>query len=143
MEIMEAEVAVAWKSEFEVGLKVIDDQHRRLFDTVSELDAMVKKGIASGPEVEKALAFLGSYATTHFVFEEKCMSDYNCPAADKNRAAHSDFLEFFAEFKEGFDRSEDPLPQLSALVSYLTSWLESHICNLDAHLKKCVSADAR
>ena len=56
---------VTWKSEYEVGVVAIDEQHKRLFamlDKLTQPDQDIK-------HTEMILA-LGSYINKHFAYEE-------------------------------------------------------------------------
>jgi len=62
------------------------------------------------------LSFLGTYAGTHFKFEEGCMERMQCPVHARNKQAHQAFLDMFSKFKERY-LAEGPKPEL--LQSYL------------------------
>jgi hemerythrin-like metal-binding protein len=59
-----------WSHEFEVGLKDIDDQHRRLFELAASFDEAVRSGQAQG-KIDATLAQLIDYIKQHFAFEER------------------------------------------------------------------------
>jgi len=100
-------MAVMWKDEYSVGVPDIDKQHKKLFDSISNLEKLVNDDIFEGPEIERLLKFLGAYVQTHFTFEENCMRQHKCPVAAKNKAAHDKFLQYYTEFNTEFAKSLD------------------------------------
>lgn len=132
-------MSVAWKEEYATGLKIVDDQHKRLFEAIDELESIVQRGAKKSGDSNKLVDFLGNYAIRHFGFEEQCMSDYSCPSAEKNKAAHKAFLDHYTKFKEKYDATDDVGPLLRELSKYAQDWLVNHICKIDTHLKKCVT----
>jgi hemerythrin-like metal-binding protein len=64
----------AWSHEFEVGLKEIDDQHRRLFELAAAFDEASRQGQGQS-KIDKTLDALIDYIKLHFAFEEKQLSE--------------------------------------------------------------------
>lgn len=131
-------MGIAWKTEYETGIAQIDAQHRQLFRMVDSLGRIIDAGIEKGPEVDHLLMFFGSYAKSHFAYEEPCMARHRCPAAKKNKQAHRDFLMFYESLQEEYALGENPGGHLIRLKNYLSDWLVDHICKVDAQLKPCV-----
>lgn len=130
-------MGIAWKSEYATGLPQIDAQHRQLFRFVDSLDRIIESGEVSRGEVDHLLMFLGSYAKSHFAYEEPRMGRYRCPAAQANKAAHREFIAFFERFRVDYDFSAGGSGQLSRLRDFLSAWLVDHICSIDCQLLHC------
>jgi len=130
---------LTWSEEFATGSPLVDTQHRMLIDKINLLEKLL-----SGPPPSKAacddlLNFLGSYAGTHFKFEEQCMERYRCPVHDQNKKAHTAFLDTFAKFKERYSK-EGPKPELLRSLQVTASdWIKSHILSVDIKLKSCLT----
>lgn len=62
---------INWGPEFETGIDIIDEQHRRIFDYLLEIDHAVTTHHAE--EVEKVVRALIDYAISHNTFEESLM----------------------------------------------------------------------
>ena len=82
--------------------------------------------------------FLGSYATTHFEFEEQCIARHRCPAHQKNKEAHQQFKAFFQSFRERY-RAEGFRPEvLKSLHLTASVWIQEHILQIDTQLRPCI-----
>lgn len=123
-----------WSEQFATGITRIDDQHKALFEmSESFRDALNERG---GERVYgDLLESLAAYARAHFGFEERCMEQCRCAAAQENIHAHSRFLQGLSLFKEryaitGFERAD-----AQRLVEFFDSWIADHICRIDIQLK--------
>ena len=124
-----------WKDEYKVDIPEIDLHHRTLFDYVNRLDQMVSSNDFPREEAAYILQFLGVYAKNHFAYEEACMQERKCPAAQKNQDAHGKFLEAYGGFMQRFQKegiTQDLVRQIHRMAS---DWLVNHICKIDIQLK--------
>jgi hemerythrin-like metal-binding protein len=82
------------------------------------------------------LQSLDVYVRTHFGFEERCMEQYHCPVAKRNREAHVRFVDVLSGYQAryaatGFERAD-----ARHLMDTLDRWLAHHIGHIDVHLKQ-------
>jgi hemerythrin-like metal-binding protein len=134
-EVQESEMK--WKDEYVTGIQRIDRQHRSLFRTVDDFRDALDEG--RGERIYSTLLeFLGAYCESHFSFEEKCMTKYECPVARKNKEEHSVFLEVFRGFQQRYESNGYLVADARELVQTVDRWLDEHICRIDTHLKNCV-----
>ena len=131
-------MALEWKDEYCTGLDKVDEQHRQLFALLNDLEQMIMQGIDSGPKVDNFLTSLAIDTQTHFSFEENCMMRYKCPVARKNKEAHDQFLYHFENFQREYQAKGSCASLLKKLHQMTETWVVSHICNIDIHLKSCV-----
>jgi len=128
-----------WNRQFETGSALIDGQHRMLIDKINELEGMLNGTSLSKAACDDLLNFLGSYAASHFKFEEDCMERYRCPAHTQNVQAHAAFMGLFARFKERYV-AEGPKPELlKSLQTTASDWINSHILSVDVRLNACLN----
>jgi hemerythrin len=128
-----------WSEEFATGVQVVDSQHRTLINKINELEELLKAPTLSKPACDELLAFLNSYAASHFRLEEDCMARHRCPAHEKNKLAHKAFLGVFARFRDRYV-SEGPSHELLRNLHAATSdWIQYHILTVDIALRTCVS----
>lgn len=67
---------ITWNEMLDVGIKCIDDQHKKLIRVINDYDEVLKKN--KGIWVQRALFHeLASYFTMHFDTEEEYMLNYN------------------------------------------------------------------
>lgn len=129
---------IEWSDKFEIGDELIDAQHRMLINYVNRLDDLSPAANPSPESVElffRFLEFLETYVLTHFKHEEDCMYRTRCPAHYENLKAHTEFLDFFQQFKrqvavEGW-RSE----LVDELNNSCKAWIQRHILLIDRRLK--------
>ncbi|MDP3676346.1 MAG: hemerythrin family protein [Novosphingobium sp.] len=131
-------MALEWKDEYSTGVDKVDEQHRKLFAFLNDLEEFITQGIDSGPKVDSLLVSLATDVQTHFSFEEHCMKQYNCPVARENKEAHNEFLRQFGNFQHEYKAKGSSVSLLKKLHETAESWVVNHICNIDIHLKSCV-----
>ncbi len=132
-------MALEWHERYVTGERVVDEQHKQLFEFLNRLEAQIEE-VAPVELVEGTLQFLGAHTKTHFSYEETCMMRHACPFAAKNKEAHTRFLAVFQLFCEKFQRqgaSKELLQQIHAAVE---TWVDNHICQVDVHLRDCLDA---
>ena len=127
---------VSWDETLSVGIDVIDEHHRYLFDLTNDLiDVVAKKRGAR--EVGRLLKTLGQYAMVHFRAEERMMEHHNYAGLDRQKDQHQQFhnkLQVF--YKELYD---NPLIAQFEIMAYLQEWLVSHIRYEDSKLRILVT----
>lgn len=130
---------LVWSEDFSTGFALVDIQHRTLIDKINQLEHLLNGPPPPKQRYDEILAFLGSYAGTHFRFEEQCMEKANCPAYERNKQAHTAFLRIFARFKERY-AAEGPKPELlKSIQNAAADWIRNHILTVDRELKGCYS----
>ena len=130
-----------WNETYATGLETIDKQHKLLIDHINRLEEMLANDRPTPAEIKFAhslVAFLESYADTHFKFEENCMERYRCPSHAQNRKAHAEFMTFFNHFKGQFQADGYNAEAFQELHQTISSWITGHILQIDTRLKACV-----
>jgi hemerythrin len=115
---------VTWDSGYEMGLKVLDEQHRSLFDATNRLyDAMQRsKGIE---EVDRALKAMYEYTVFHFGEEEALMGHHGYPDLEGHKQLHLDWIIKCSQLK--VKQMDGSFLVSIELLRFLTSWLSTHI----------------
>lgn len=121
-----------WTSDFETGVREVDDQHRALVRLINQLD----EARSSGPSAESAAGVfdqLGDYIRYHFAAEERALLEHGLPedALRAHTAQHDQFVhrvQRLASLQRArtFAASDE-------LMSFLVSWLSDHILRRDRH----------
>lgn len=124
-----------WDEAYATGIPQIDEQHKKLFNISDDYRIALDEGKGEST-YGILLEFLHGYARAHFGFEERCMVEYHCPAAEKNRAAHARFTETLAEFRERYAERKYRVQDAVELVDTLDRWLSGHIMRIDMALKE-------
>ena len=126
-----------WRDDYATGVQRIDEEHKMIFKMAEDFRAALDVG--RGDVVYNVmLKSLSLYCGGHFDFEERCMEEFRCPVAEKNKEAHEKFLENLSEFQERYVANGYDHTDARRLVDTVDQWLDDHICRIDIHLKRCV-----
>jgi len=128
-----------WNKNFETGIEIIDEQHKKLVYLLNELaNSLVREDMS---KVNDAFAELADYAHYHFQQEEAIWSNYLGDDSwfISHQLSHSSFLPRVLELKgiEGGSPSQDVV---EAVVKFLIRWLAFHIIDDDKRLALVVTS---
>ena len=122
--------ASLWTPDLELGIPLIDGQHRKLVDHLSA----VRTAVASGKparEVLHAMAFLEDYTAEHFRTEERYMDQHGYPDVEAHRQAHAAFRANVARAVQAVDRRQGRGEAVDLVQRMLISWYVRHIRGTD------------
>ena len=117
-----------WKDEYNTGVTLMDQQHRRLVDLINQLFQCMKDG-GDRMMVGEVVDELVNYTITHFRSEEDMMQKHNYPDFDAHQQIHKDFVKKVGEYAEKL-KSGDRLPPAD-IYNFLKDWLIDHIKKKD------------
>ena len=123
------EESVVWDDSYSVNFEIIDNQHKELVRMINTLFLGGKMGKTAADVVfMKAIRDAVKYAETHFLTEEKLLTQVEYPDLPKQKQQHELFigkvLEAIIDFENG---KSDPV----SLAVYLKNWLFTHIAECD------------
>jgi len=119
---------VEWKDEYSVGVKSIDDDHRKLLNLINSFQTAVR--YRTGESFEKeSLDEVIAYTKYHFDREEKMMQEAGYPDIEAHKKIHRAMIAKIEDFlidyeKRGYEALED-------VSLYLNDWLINHINGTD------------
>ncbi|WP_217360039.1 bacteriohemerythrin [Anabaena sp. UHCC 0253] len=118
-----------WRTEYETGYILIDNQHQSLFHVINALNSAMLVG--RGEELlERTLESLKIYTTIHFETEEEFMLKNNYPGYLEHKAKHELLRQQVEEFNQQIKIQNTS--QITITVShFLTDWLIHHIKDED------------
>jgi hemerythrin-like metal-binding protein len=123
--------AIQWTDEFSVGIREIDEQHKKLIALINKLNDANDRG--DGSDILSYVFFeLVNYAFYHFFTEERLMDEYSYPLAVAHRSEHVDFTSQVVNFFEDFQSGRTDLTP--DVLNFLNDWLNNHILMTD---KQC------
>ena len=126
-------MALEWTSKIAVGVDLIDDQHKELFDRTNRLLETCKNG-GSQEEVISSLSFLQDYVSQHLRDEESLQEKHNYPDMDSHKEQHKVFLEKVALIKADIDARGATLVNVIKTTNLFVTWLSKHISQEDKKL---------
>ncbi len=111
-----------WLPEYDLGIPVIDEQHRRIVDYINDLERANELG--NSGYITFVLQGLVDYTLTHFQFEEGLQERVGYRYAKAHKHAHAIFIKRIASFRERHKGGEDVTKEL---LFMLQTWLANHI----------------
>lgn len=115
---------VQWGPRYEVGIEVMDGQHRHLLELINRL----QDALSAGSELEElveSLRELVRYTEHHFATEERLMDEVGA-SAERHRGEHRHLLEGLMRFTVKLDSAS-----VSESSHFLQDWLFRHIDEVD------------
>ncbi|MCP4337750.1 MAG: hemerythrin family protein [Desulfobulbaceae bacterium] len=124
---------INWKDEYSVGVKEMDDQHKKLIGMVNKLISE-QKSLTDPRTIADLLTEMTEYAQVHFRAEEYLMAEYGYDQKDLQETQHQAFIDETIAFYSATDIGPNILS--TALLDYLATWLIEHILKEDMKYKE-------
>jgi|SRR5664279_239105 len=115
-------MAMAWTSDLETGIDVIDNQHMRIVDYINRMEEAIRQ--FDKLSVGQVLDELADYCVSHFAFEESLQAEVGYKLTDAHKATHEIFARRMAKYQDKYNAGEDVAKQLHGMLS---TWLVHHI----------------
>jgi hemerythrin len=115
-----------WSKAVETGHDQIDQEHKKLFELLSQLNRIVHGDDSS--LVVDVVAELRLYTVNHFSNEEKLMDAHKYKAIRGHKRAHAEFVKKLDEINSA---SHQMVASTLAYIELIYDWLFSHICTFD------------
>ena len=122
-----------WLSKMNIGIDVIDKQHRQIVDYINRLGEAIKASNKS--EILQILDDVIDYTQSHFAFEEALMADAGYAALEVHQKIHTLFAQRVLRLKERYIDNEEIGGELQTM---LCRWLSNHIQHDDAAYSSAV-----
>ena len=124
-----------------IGVPEIDDEHKRLFELIGEVDAAVKAEVDSIATAMALLNELKQYAVTHFAHEESYMESIHDPELPRQQKEHQAFVDKVNSYRFSDIKEENAKELILELLEYLSKWLMAHILGSDLLIGQFEPAD--
>ncbi|MDY6529570.1 bacteriohemerythrin [Acinetobacter faecalis] len=111
-----------WNDTFNIGIDVIDQQHRQILDYINILEQIRVTGDKS--KIKEVLDDLIDYTQSHFTFEENLLEQVNYQFLPSHRGIHELFVKKLIGYRQKFDMGISIEGDLHRLLS---KWLINHI----------------
>ncbi|NLZ39612.1 MAG: hemerythrin family protein [Firmicutes bacterium] len=123
-----------WKDEYELGVPVIDAQHKELFRRVeSFLQVLRSKDRWEDkiPQINETLEFMKRYVVEHFRDEEEYQKSINYPGYKYHKQIHDDMVQYVQEVSKQYEQSSDNEDLMQQFGGRLLAWLINHVAAED------------
>ena len=111
-----------WSEKFNIGIDVIDNQHRQILDYINALEKIRATGARE--QIKDVFDDLIDYTQSHFSFEENLLAQVNYQFLPSHRSIHELFVKRLKDYRQRFDNGESVVDDLHRLLS---KWLINHI----------------
>ena len=126
----EHNIFIVWKPEYDLGIPIIDEQHRGIVTIINSLHYGTQSRHIKNilfPTID----MLRSYADIHFQTEEYFLETINYPGAANHRLLHQEYTSKLAGIEREVSVDRDP----RQLMNFLKKWWLGHICEEDMLFK--------
>lgn len=123
-------MALLWTKNLEVGVDLIDSQHKQWFEKADQLFEAGKSG-KSKEYIIQMFDFLDEYTKTHFRDEEKYMQSINYPEISQQKQMHADFIKKLSELRIQYETAGANITTIISANQFILDWLTKHISNAD------------
>ena len=122
---------IQWKSKYEVGVRKIDRQHKKIVRILNKLFDM-QEGEQDLLQLQQIFDDLRNYIAEHFSTEEAYIREHDCKGIDDQKNEHEAFIDTVCGFQKEFLK-QSPVTLINHF-NYICDWFAHHILEVD---KKC------
>ena len=132
-----------WNENFDTGIAVIDEQHRRLVELLNTLAGEIATG-TSAQGLSRIFSALTEYTHYHFQTEEAIWLTalHDQEAVTAHQETHQSFVAELRRLQAAFERN-GPDAAADETLGFLARWLASHILESDRYMACVVRATER
>ncbi len=129
-----------WNTNFETGIALIDEQHKKLVDIVNSLGVHLAN-VSSDLTLNEVFNELIDYTDYHLNTEESIWATHfkNDKWYEEHKKAHGDFTENIIVLKNSV-KTDNVDNVIQDIVFFLSHWLAYHILEADKRMAKVVLA---
>ena len=121
-----------WSDDYSIGVDVIDEQHKHLFEIGNEIYELLENYLALDKYDKIALIVqeLADYTKYHFKTEEELMISRKYPRFLSHKVEHDDFMQKINELDlEDIDKDQDK--HIREILVFVFDWILDHILKKD------------
>ncbi|WP_312813012.1 hemerythrin family protein [Sedimentibacter sp.] len=123
-----------WKDKYEVGVELIDNQHKELFRRVEDCIKTIRSttlGEEKAQKVNETLEFMKEYVVEHFRDEEEYQIKIGYPDYEKHKQIHDSMVSFVLEVSEEYEKDGYNDALIQKFAGRLLTWLINHVAAED------------
>jgi len=117
---------IIWKPEYDLGIHIIDEQHRGIVTVINCLFYEMQKKQGEGV-LMPIFKIINEYSRIHFKIEEEFLEKFDFPDAIPHRALHDELIDKTSNVGKKSILNQDPYQ----FMDFLKIWWVDHICGKD------------
>ena len=124
---------IAWESQYELGIKTIDDQHKVLVDIISKISELLTNATEGDDIYDDMMVIvdeLTKYTIFHFETEEKYFDSLEYEFTNSHVNEHKKLIDEIQNL-DFHQAEEDQVVFGKKILKFLISWLFKHISGTD------------
>ena len=111
-----------WVPEYNTGIDVIDDQHKRILDYINEIDDFSHH--TNRERIKQILDNIIDYTQSHFTFEESLQEEAGYKYRVPHKRVHDLFIKKIESYRDRFEMGQAIEGELHEVLS---KWFINHI----------------
>ncbi|HHY82968.1 MAG TPA: hemerythrin family protein [Clostridiales bacterium] len=126
-----------WKESYEIGVPLIDAQHKELFRRVELFLQVLRSEVCWDEKVQKVnetLEFMKGYVVEHFRDEEEYQQSIGYPGYEAHKQLHTGMVEYVLEFSKKYEQSNNDEQLIQQFGGKLLAWLINHVAAEDQRI---------
>lgn len=128
---------IKWKDEYSIGIKLIDVQHKHIFEIGNNAYELLKNDLSLDKysKIVQVVEDLRQYTKYHFKCEEEYMLGIHYENYDNQKMEHDNFIKKIYSFNVNkLDQSQDKY--IEGLLYLIIDWILNHILQKDKLIKE-------
>lgn len=123
---------LVWKEEYNVGVDIIDKEHKRLFKIINRLFAFGDEDKKSQWACQEGIKYFKEHAMKHFSDEENYMASIHYKDIETHRHIHKDFREkTLPALEQELEQSDYSADAVDHFLGVCAGWLIGHTLTED------------
>jgi hemerythrin len=123
---------INWSPEYSVGVKRIDEQHKRVVLMLNRLIG-AKDTTTKSEVISDLITQMTTYAQEHFKFEEDLLAEIGFPLLDQHKQSHIKYRKKVVDLCKAVSLNVPDVPQV--MLNFLAKWWRNHILEEDMGYK--------
>lgn len=123
-----------WKNKYELGVELIDEQHKELFQRVDSFVLALRAGESWDQKIRNindTLEFMKMYVVEHFQAEEEYQALIGYPGMEEHKKIHKDMVSYVTLISDEYERLGFDERLMQQFGGKLLAWLIHHVATED------------
>ncbi|MDQ7094644.1 hemerythrin family protein [Desulfosporosinus sp. PR] len=126
-----------WKDKYELGVPVVDNQHKELFRRVEAFMQTLRSSVSWEEKVQhvnETLEFMKGYVVDHFRDEERYQQGIGYPGYEAHKQIHTNMVNYVLQVSAEYERRGFDEQLMQQFAGKLLAWLINHVAAEDQRI---------